>query len=64
MTLSDDTDAALSSLERARVRLSKLEKLYAALKANVDTKGTERGTNSVTWRKVLECMREVEKTDR
>lgn len=64
MTTSDNTEAALESMERMRVRLSKLEKLYSALKANVDTKGTERGTNSVTWRTVLECMREVEKTDR
>lgn len=50
---------AQDSAERDRLRRSALEAEHAALKANL----AESGTNSKTWRKVIEAYKAVEKLE-
>ena len=59
--MTDTATETLDTLERDRLRRSALEAEHAALKENLNA---ESGTNHVTWRKVLEAYKAVEKLER
>ncbi len=56
----NDVIEVLASQERDRIRRSRLEDLYKALKANLNA---QSGTNWVTWKTVLDAVKAVEATD-